>query len=73
MDSEWDVSYVLFLTGRRRVSVLSECNVVAGQAGDMAVYDASEATQWIAVQRCGSWWGPRDVELVTQDPVYYFK
>ena len=70
MDSGGDVSCVLLLRAGRRVSAPSECNVVAGRAGDVAVYDAGGS---YAVDRTGSWWGPKDVDFVTQDPVSCFQ
>ena len=74
MDSGGDVSCVRLLLARRRGSVPSVCNVVAERSGHVAVYMMQvEATQWIAVDRSGTWWGPKDVELVIQDPVYYFQ
>ena len=68
LNSGGDVSGLLLIRARRRVPVPS-CNAVAGRARDVAdyIYDAGGSN---AVDRSGSWWGPKDVEFVIQDPVY---
>ena len=70
MDSRGDVICVLLIRARRRMSVPSEGNVVAGRARYVAVYDAGGS---YAVDCSGLWWGLKDVEFARQNPVYHFQ